>query len=335
MRIALERDHARDPQIMTGSGEGSPEKDGIGNALTGIGLKVASVAVFVGMSSFIKLAGQLPAGQIVFFRSFFAMLPVLGLFMLRGQLRNSLSTDHPFSHIARGLVGVAAMGLGFSALLRLPLPEAITLNYAQPLLVVVFSALFLGEPIRVYRWSAVVIGLVGVLIISWPKLTLFASDAGPSDQQAIGVVAALAAAAVSAVALLLIRRLVRTEKSATIVLWFSLTASVVALVTLPFGWEWLSWRQAGLLIAAGICGGFAQILMTESYRHAEVSTVAPFEYTSMILGIVAGYFLFADLPTIHTLVGGTIVIGAGIFIIWREHRLGLARGAARKLTPPA
>ena len=106
----------------------------------------------------------------------------------------ALSTSHPFSHIARGIVGVGAMSLGFFALTRLPLPEAITLNYAQPLLVVVFSALFLGETIRVYRWSAVAVGLIGVVIISWPKLTLFSAGAGVSDREAIGVVAALASA---------------------------------------------------------------------------------------------------------------------------------------------
>ena len=130
------------------------------------------------MSTSIKLAGDMPAGEIVFFRSFFAVFPVLALFAWRGELRTALSTKHPFSHIARGIVGVGAMSLGFFALTRLPLPEAITLNYAQPLLVVVFSALFLGEAIRVYRWSAVVVGLIGVVIVSWPKLTLFTAGAG-------------------------------------------------------------------------------------------------------------------------------------------------------------
>jgi drug/metabolite transporter (DMT)-like permease len=330
---AGEEINARDLQTMTASSAG-PQKEHLANTLTGIVLKVASVAIFVGMSSCIKLAGDLPAGEIVFFRSFFAVIPVLAVFAWRGQLQNALATSHPLSHIARGLVGVASMGLGFFALTRLPLPEAITLNYAQPLLVVVFSAIFLGETIRIYRWSAVIVGLIGVLIISWPNLTLFSTGAGLSDQEAVGVVAALVSASVSAVALLLVRRLVRTEKSATIVLWFSLTASAIALFSIPFGWQALTAGQAALLIAAGFCGGVAQILMTEAYRHAEASTVAPFEYTSMILGIIAGYLLFAELPTIHTLVGGTIVVGAGIFIVWRERQLGIKRGAARKVTPP-
>ena len=305
-----------------------------GNPLIGIALKILSVAIFVGMSSFIKASGQLPAGQIVFFRSFFAIFPILIFLAYQKELRTALVTKRPLNHILRGGVGVTSMALGFFALTRLPLPEAITLNYAQPLLVVVFSALFIGEKIWVYRWSAVFVGMIGVFIISWPKLTLLDSPGGMSNQQAVGVAAALAAAGISAVALLLVRNLVRTEKTATIVLWFSLTASVVGLLTLPFGWQALTMQQALFLIAAGFCGGVAQILMTEAYRHAEASTVAPFEYTSMILGIIIGYLAFGDVPTIHMLVGGAIVVAAGIFIIWRERQLGLKRGAARKVTPP-
>ncbi|QPC87237.1 EamA family transporter [Mesorhizobium sp. NBSH29] len=302
--------------------------------LKGILLKIFSVAIFVAMSSFIKASGQLPAGQIVFFRSLFAVLPILVFLGFRGELSTALSTKKPINHILRGVVGVTAMMLSFFALTRLPLPEAITLNYAQPLLVVVFSALFLGEKIRFFRWGAVIVGLIGVAIISWPKMTLAGSATGLSNAEVAGVMAALAGAGVSAIAMLLVRNLVRTEKSATIVFWFSLTASAAGLLTLPFGWQALSIEQAAFLIAAGICGGIAQIFMTEAYRHAEASTVAPFEYTSMLLGIGVGYLIFGDQPTVHMLIGGTIVVMAGIFIIWRERQLGLARGAARKLVPP-
>jgi drug/metabolite transporter (DMT)-like permease len=332
VRITRRPNKARHSQDLIAA---QPDRLRRGNALTGIALKVASVAIFVGMSTSIKLAGPLPVGEIVFFRSFFAVVPVLAVFAWRGELSIALTTFHPFSHIARGMVGVSAMALSFFSLTRLPLPEAITLNYAQPLLVVVFSALLLGERIRIYRWSAVVVGLIGVLIISWPKLSLFSSAGGVSDREAIGVVAALTAASMSAIALLLVRRLVRTERSATIVLWFSLTASAIALLSIPFGWQPLSVSQAALLITSGLCGGFAQILMTECYRHAEASTVAPFEYTSMILGIVVGYLAFGDIPTVHMIIGGAIVVGAGIFIIWRERRLGIARAAAASALPPA
>lgn len=314
---------------MTGS-----DAPGARGALTAIALKVLSVAIFVTMSSLIKATGTLPAGQIVFFRSFFAVFPILFFLGFRKELRTAFSTARPLGHIARGVVGVCSMGLTFFALTRLPLPDAITLNYAQPLLVVVFSSLFLGEPIRIYRWSAVVVGLAGVVIISWPELTLLTSGTGFNDQEVLGVLAAFGGAGCSAVAAILVRSLVHSEKTATIVLWFSLVASAVALLTLPFGWQALTWQQTLLLVSAGFCGGIGQIFMTSAYRHAEVSTVAPFEYTSMILAIVVGYLAFGDVPTVHMLIGGAIVVGAGIFIIWRERQLGLARGAARKLVPP-
>ncbi|MCA0001905.1 MULTISPECIES: DMT family transporter [unclassified Mesorhizobium] len=297
-------------------------------------LKIVSVAVFVGMSTCIKAAGTVPAGQIVFFRSFFAIFPIIAFLALKGNLGTAFSTSRPFNHIARGVVGVCAMGLGFFALTRLPLPEAITLNYAQPLLVVVFSSIFLGEAIRVYRWSAVAVGLVGVLIISWPELTLLSSGEALDDQEVLGVIAALIAAAISAVAMLLVRNLVQSERTATIVLWFSVTASVMALLSLPFGWQALTPRQAVLLVAAGFCGGLGQILMTSAYRHAEASVVAPFEYTSMILGVLVGYLVFGDVATLNTLTGGLIVVAAGIFIIWRERQLGLERTRTRKAAPP-
>ncbi|MER9946805.1 DMT family transporter [Mesorhizobium sp. M0047] len=297
-------------------------------------LKIVSVAVFVGMQTCIKAAGTVPAGQIVFFRSFFAIFPIIAFLAFKGKLGTAFTTKRPLNHIARGLVGVGAMGLGFFALTRLPLPEAITLNYAQPLLVVVFSSIFLGEAIRVYRWSAVAVGLVGVLIISWPELTLLSSDQALDDQEVLGVIAALVAAAISAVAMLLVRNLVQSECTATIVLWFSVTASVMSLLSLPFGWRMLTPLQAALLVAAGFCGGLGQILMTAAYRHAEASVVAPFEYSSMILGLVVGYLVFGDVATVHMLVGGLIVVAAGIFIIWRERQLGLERTRTRKASLP-
>jgi len=298
-------------------------------------MKIASVVIFVSMSSLIKAAGQVPAGQIVFYRSFFAILPVVLYLAYRGELRTAVYTKRPMAHVVRGLIGVSSMGLTFFALTRLPLPEAVTLNYAQPLLVVVFSALFLGEVIRAYRWSAVAVGLIGVLIVSWPKLSLFGgAGAAMDNQELVGVVAALAAAALSATVMLQIRSLVRTEKSAVIVMWFSLTASAVGLLTMPFGWHSLDLWQTTFLVGAGICGGVAQIFMTEAYRHAEASTVAPFEYTSILFAIAVGYFAFGEQPTIHIIVGGAIVIGAGIFIVWRERRLGIERNKARKVSPP-
>ena len=302
--------------------------------LTAIVLKVSSIAAFVGMQSFIKLAGSVPPGQVVFYRSFFAMIPVLILLGWTGEIRTAFFTKRPGRHIVRGLVGVSSMGLGFFALTRLPLPEAIMLNYAQPLLVVVISALVLGEQVRVYRWTAVAVGFVGVLIITWPKLTLLGSPEAMGSDEAMGVIAALVAAAISAVAVLQVRSLVSTEKSSTVVIWFSLTSAAAGLLTMPFAWDPLTTWQVTVLVLCGIMGGIGQTLMTEAYRYASVATVAPFEYTSILFGLVIGYLLFGDLPTLYTLVGGVIIVGSGLFIVWREQRLGLERAEAPEVAPP-
>lgn len=300
-------------------------------ALTAIALKVMSVAIFVTMSSLIKAVGTVPAGQIVFFRSFFAIFPILVFLGFRRELGTAFATRRPWGHVARGVVGVTSMAMTFFALTRLPLPDAITLGYAQPLLVVVFSSLFLGEAIRVYRWSAVAVGMIGVVIIAWPELTLLSSGSALGEEEVLGVLAALGGACASAVAAILIRNLVHSERTATIVLWFSLLASALSLLSIPFGWQALTPQQYALLISAGFCGGFGQILMTSAYRHAEVSVVAPFEYVSMVLAIVVGYVWFGDMPTAYMLVGGLIVVGAGIFIILRERQLGLERASIRKV----
>jgi drug/metabolite transporter (DMT)-like permease len=243
----------------------------------------------------------------------------------RGELRDCVYTKRPLGHISRSLLGVISMGLGFYALTRLPLPEATALSYAQPMMIVIISALFFGEPVRIYRWSAVFAGLVGVAVVSWPKLTLFGSGQPMTDDDLSGVVAALLAASLSAFVTIVVRNLVMTERTSTIVVWLSVTCSLAALLTLPFGWAELSARQVAFLVCAGVMGGFGQLLMTESYRHAAPSTVAPFEYMSLLLAIVVSYFAFGDTPTIHVLVGGAIVIAAGVFIIWRERKLGIER----------
>ncbi len=304
------------------------------NVMLGIGLKVASVCVFVCMSSLLKASDGVPAGQLVFFRSFFAIFPVIAFIAWQGQMAVAFKTNEPFSHFWRGFVGVSAMSLTFFGLTKLPLPELIAISYAAPLLTVVLSAVFLRETVRLHRWSAVCFGLVGVLIILWPRLSFFTGETEFGGDQAIGALATLGGAGLAAVAMLLVRRLVQSERTPTIVVYFSITSSLIALVSFPFGWVWPTPFQATCLIMAGIAGGVAQILLTESYRHADISAIAPFEYTSMLLGLALGYLLFGDIPTVEMILGAVIVISAGIFIIYREHQLGLARARARKVSTP-
>ncbi|MCQ2004862.1 DMT family transporter [Rhizobium sp. NRK18] len=300
------------------------------NPMRGILLKLLSVVFFVAMQTCIKAVGDAAAtGQITFYRSAFAMVPIFSYLAYRGALRTAFATANPAGHLKRGVLGIVSMGLGFYGLVLLPLPEAIAIGYAMPLLAVVFAALLLHETVRVYRWTAVFFGMVGVMIISWPKLTLFQSE-GFGSLAALGVLAVLASATLGALAQMQVRQLVGSEKTATIVLYFSLTAAVFSLATIPFGWPHLSWNHATLLIASGFLGGAGQILLTESYRQADVSTVAPFDYSSILLGIAISYFLFDEAPTLTTIIGTVFVVSAGIFIIYREHKLGLERRAARE-----
>ncbi len=305
--------------------------------MRGIALKLISVAIFLAMQTLIKLGGSgVNPGEITFYRSAFALVPIMGYLLWRGELRRSFITESPLGHFKRGFIGVFSMGCGFYGLTVLPLPEWIAIGYAMPMFSVLFAWALLGEPVRIYRWTAVAVGLLGVLIISWPKLTLFRS-LGLGSDEAVGAVVVLLSAAGAALAMIQIRILVRSEKTMTIVLYFSITSALLSLVTLPFGWQWLDMRQTVLLVLAGFAGGIAQLFLTESYRHAEVSTIAPFEYASILLGIGVSWLIFSEVPDIVMLLGTAITVSAGIYIILRERKLQkrrvLAEGVAERMVP--
>jgi drug/metabolite transporter (DMT)-like permease len=301
--------------------------------LRGIALKLASVLVFITMASLIKAASaHVPAGQAVFFRSFFAIPVILVWLAQRHELTTGLGTADPMGHVWRGFAGTLAMGLGFAGLGLLPLPEVTALGYAAPLLTVVFAAMFLGETVRAFRIGAVVLGLAGVLIVLSPRLSVLDGAAG--HREALGAALILTSAVFAALAQVFVRKLVHTEKTPAIVFWFSVTASLLALVTLPFGWVWPTWREAGLLVGAGLLGGIGQILLTESYREADASLVAPFDYASMLFALVIGYAVFDEVPTVPMLAGAAIIVLAGCLIIWRERKLGLDRARQRKAMTP-
>lgn len=296
----------------------------------GIALKIAAVFCFITMFTLVKLAGQVPAGEIVFFRSFFALIPVLIWVFWQGNGVADFRTNDFVGHLWRGLIGVTSMGLGFYALTVLPLPEAVLIGYAMPLFTVVMGAVLLKEQVRVYRWAAVIIGLIGVLIVSWPRLTFLGNTDVDSAKLAIGALAVIGSAAFAAGAMIQIRRLIGKEPAITIVIYFTVISSLMSLVSVPFGWVVPDGNQLTALILAGIVGGVGQIFLTSCYRYADVSTIAPFEYVSLILSLGIGWFVFGDLPTMQMLIGGVIVVGAGLFIIWREHQLGLERKRSKE-----
>lgn len=298
--------------------------------LRGIIFKVMSVCMFMGMASLVKAASvDVPPGQAVFFRSFFALPIILGWLAIRHELRDGWKTKNPMGHFWRGLVGTSAMGLGFTGLGLLPLPEVTAIGYAAPLLVVIFAAMFLNEDVRAFRLSAVALGMVGVLIVLSPRLSVGASL---NSSETLGAIVVLMGAVLAALAQVFVRKLVATESTAAIVFWFTITSSVMALFTLPWGWVVPTWTIAAMLVMAGLLGGVGQILLTSSYRFADASLVAPFDYTSMILALLIGYFVFDEVPTGTMLIGAGIVITAGVLIIWRERKLGLQRAQQRKAT---
>lgn len=302
--------------------------------LRGIAYKVVSVIVFITMASLIKAtAPEVPSGEAVFFRSFFAMPVIVVWLAMRGELTTGFRASNPLGHVWRGLVGTIAMGLGFAALGYLPLPEVTAIGYTAPLLTVVFAAMFLGEEVRAFRMTAVTLGMIGVLIVVWPRLSISAGQ--PLNMaQTLGVILVLTSAVFAALAQVFVRKLVMTEKTPAIVFYFSLTASVLSLATLPFGWVMPSVEQAALLIGAGLLGGVGQIFLTSSYREADASLVAPFDYASMIFALAIGYFVFAEVPTLTMLTGAAVVVTAGCLIIWRERQLGIKRAKQRKAMTP-
>ncbi len=302
--------------------------------LHGIALKVASVLVFIVMSSLIKTTiDHIPAGEAVFFRSFFAIPVIVAWLAMRRELATGFKAKNLISHFWRGMMGTMAMGLGFAGLAYLPLPEVTAIGYASPLLVVVFAAMFLGEEVRLFRIASVALGLTGVLIVLSPRLSIGSSDVA-SHREAFGAILVLAGAFCAALAQVFVRKLVFTEKTAAIVFYFSLSSAALSLVTLPFGWVMPSPTEFATLVVVGLLGGLGQILLTSSYREADASLIAPFDYASMVFALLIGYFIFDEVPTVTMLVGASIVIFAGVLIIWRERKLGLERTKGRKAMTP-
>ncbi|QEW22679.1 carboxylate/amino acid/amine transporter [Marinibacterium anthonyi] len=291
-------------------------------------LKISSVALFTSLSALVKATSDVvPAGEAVFFRSFFALPVILVWIWQKGELREALIAKNTLGHVWRGLFGTAAMACNFAALGLLPLPEVTAIGYAAPIFTVIFAALLLGEKIRLIRISAVTLGLVGVLIVAWPRLSLPASEFTAGAQ--LGAMLVLASCVLRALVQIHIRTLVKTEHTAAIVFYFSLTATCLGLMTLPFGWVMPDPTTLMLLILTGLIGGVAQILVTSSYRFGAASMLAPFDYASLIFAIIIGYIFFAELPTLVMLIGAALVIAGNVLVLWRERQLGLINQKAR------
>lgn len=302
------------------------------NPLLGIALVLAATLVFTIMGALVRYLGQVvPLGEIVFSRSFFALIPLLAFLAWRQELTTALRVNSLFAHVSRSLTGVAGMFMNFAALALLPLADATAIGFAAPIFSVVLAALILGEVVRIRRWTAVGVGFIGVLVMLSPYVGSGPLDAGAT----LGALLALAGAFTVAGAMTQVRHLSRTETTGSLVFYFSVMCCLCGLATLPWGWIVPTARELALMVAMGLLGGIGQILITESYRHASAAVLAPFAYTAMIYSIVIGYIWFSEVPEAIVLAGAAIVIAAGLFVIWRERKLGLDRTEEKRAEGPS
>jgi drug/metabolite transporter (DMT)-like permease len=283
--------------------------------------KLTSVLLLSSMAACVKYLGSaIPSGETIFVRGIISVV-VLAFIAWRVEGLHLLKTNNLRSHALRSLSGTASMFCWFYALTLIPLAEFWAIAFTAPLFLTLLAMLFLGERIHRYRWSALAIGLVGVLITVAPQLTLGAGS--------LGVAMALAAAVFSALAMVFLRSMSGSggEHAITITFYFSVVSMVCGAFTALAGWPLPTPTQWLFIALAGTLGVFGQLLMTYSYRYAEASMIAPLDYVNLLLAIGYGWFFFGELPDRSTWIGAPLVIAAGAIIIWREYRLMLPRRA--------
>jgi drug/metabolite transporter (DMT)-like permease len=290
-----------------------------------IALKIAATLFFALMDAFARFAGQtVPVGEVVFFRSAFGILPVVIYFAWRRELWTVLRTERPIGQGIRGVLGAGGMFSNFASLARLPVADVMAIYFFSPLITVALAALILREQVRIYRWLAVSVGLFGVMLTLAPHLSI--GQAGAiSAAAALGCLFAVLCAVFDAGAAIQVRRLTASETTASIVIYFSLICMLAGLCTLPFGWVWPSGNELAALCLIGILGGISHLFLTESFRYAPASATAPFDYVAILWAIGFGYMMFGEIPGPLVLTGAAVVVGAGLFVLWRERQLRLRR----------
>jgi len=288
-------------------------------------LKVSSALVFAIMAVLVRYLGErYPVGQVVFFRSAFAIVPVVIIYAWRRELEAAVRTGRPLRHLGRGLTAMGAMFCNFSALARLPVVDATAISFLSPLMTVALSAIFLKERVRFYRWSAVILGFGGVLLMLAPQLDFASSHVAATAL--VGAAFGFGGAFFAAASNIQTRAMTASETTSSIVLYFSLICAIGGLATWPFGWQTPSSAEIAMLVGIGICGGVGHILLTESYRRATASVIAPFDYTSMLWTLLLGFVFLSEIPSLFVIAGVAVIAAAGLLVIWRERLLRGKRG---------
>ena len=276
----------------------------------GIAFMLLGVGIFAIMDALVKWLGETyPTIQLVFFRSLFAFLP-LSIVLIPAGIR-SLKTTQLRGHMLRSIIGLSSMFCFFYSYSRMQLADAIAIGFAAPLFVTALSVPMLREAVGIRRWSAVIIGFIGTLIMASPTSGVFAPI----------TIICLVGTFFYAVAMMMIRLLSRTENPATIVFYFTLTCTLVSGAMLPFVWITPPFTHLCLLMAVGILGGSAQLAITHAFRAAPPSVIAPFDYTAMIYATIIGWMVWGELPKSQIWVGAVIVVASGLYILFRETKL--------------
>ncbi len=266
-----------------------------------------SVCAFSVMDLIVKWSDSYPLGQVIFFRGFFGL--VLYYFVIpKERLKDFYYTKRPILHFSRCFFGLIALLSIFIALRNLPLATVVSITFAVPIFTTIFSILFLSEKVGFFRWLAVIVGFIGIVVISEPGLsTLNIYYIFPFI-----FVLGLSYVAIS------IRQLSSTEPVWLISLYFSVAITLAGLFTIPYGWLMPNLKDLILLSFIGIFGGVANLWLSQSYKFAEVSLVTPLKYLALVFAIIFGYFIWDEIPTIKTLIGATLVIVSSIIIFRRE-----------------
>ncbi len=279
----------------------------------------ASATFTIGSALVKALAAEFPVLEIVMFRSIIGFIAMLPMIVRAGGLR-ALATRRPSGHIMRtvyGFIGTVTSVFGFGVL---PLVTVTALGFAMPLFLTILSVPLLGERVGPRRATAVLIGLCGVLVMLRP----WHVDA---DSLPLGAVAVVLSGVVTwALSMINIRKMGDAgERNVTIVAWYSLGTASLAAFGCISNWVTPSPWQLAALVGAGLMSGFAQLLMTEGYRAAETTLVAPFEYGAIIYATILGVAIWGEWPDIWSLIGVAVLIASGLYIWRREVTLGLRR----------
>ena len=266
-----------------------------------------SVCAFSIMDLIVKWSDDYPLGQVIFFRGFFGI--VFYYFVIpKERIKDFYFTKRPLLHFSRCFFGLAALLSIFTALRNLPLATVVSISFAAPIFTTIFSIFFLSERVGYFRWLAVFIGFIGILIISEP---------GFSSLNVYYIFPVIFVLGMSYVAIS-IRQLSSTEPVWLISLFFSAAITIAGLLTLPFGWIMPSFYDLTLLSMIGFFGGVANLWLSQSYKFSEVSLVTPLKYLALVFAIIFGYLIWGEVPSGKTLIGAILVIASSIIIFRRE-----------------